>query len=38
VNRMLKADIEAMGERGYEFLKSNYLVQHTYDAIIKHLK
>ena len=38
VNHMLTSDIKAMGERGYEFLKSNYLVQHTYDAIIKHVK
>ena len=36
VNKMLKADRKAMGERGYEFLKKNYTVQNTYDAIIQH--
>ena len=25
-----------MGEKGYEFLKENYLVEHTYNAIMKH--
>ena len=29
--------IKRMGERGYEFLKQNYLVEHTYQAIIRHL-
>lgn len=29
--------IREMGERGYEFLKQNYLVEHTYQAIMKHL-
>lgn len=36
VDKMLKADIPAMGERGYEFLKSNYTVENTYHAIMKH--
>ena len=36
VNKMLKSDIVEMGKMGYEFLCQNYLVQHTYDAIIKH--
>lgn len=36
VDKMLAADRKAMGERGYEFLKKNYLVEHTYNAIIKH--
>ena len=30
--------IKRMGERGYEFLKNNYLVEHTYNAIMKHFK
>ena len=38
VDKMLAADRKAMGERGYEFLKENYLVEHTYNAIMKHLK
>lgn len=37
VDRMLSVDIKAMGERGFEFLKANYLVEHTYDAIMKHM-
>ena len=38
VDKMLKSDRKAMGEKGYEFLKNNYLVEHTYNAIMKHLK
>lgn len=37
VDRMLTADIKAMGNKGYEFMKANYLVEHTYNAVIKHL-
>ena len=37
VDRMMKADIKAMGERGYDFLKANYLVEHTYKAVMKHV-
>lgn len=36
VDQMIKQDIKAMGMNGYEFLKKNYLVEHTYKAIIKH--
>ena len=36
VDKMLKSDRKAMGEKGYQFLKENYLVEHTYNAIIKH--
>lgn len=28
--------IKTMGERGYEFLKNNYLVDHTYQTIMRH--
>lgn len=38
VNIMLDSDIKAMGKKGYVFLKANYMVQHTYDAIMKHCK
>lgn len=38
VNKMLASDRKAMGERGYEFLKNNYLVEHTYNAIMAHYK
>ena len=36
VDKMLASDRKAMGEKGYQFLKENYLVEHTYNAIIKH--
>lgn len=37
VDRILTSDIEVMGEKGYQYLKENYLVEHTYEAIAKHL-
>lgn len=36
VNTILTADIQGMGEKGYEFLKANYTVDNTYQAIMKH--
>ena len=36
VDKMLASDIPAMGEKGYQFLKENYLVKHTYQQIISH--
>jgi glycosyltransferase involved in cell wall biosynthesis len=36
VDKVLMSDIKAMGEKGYQYLKENYLVEHTYQAIIKH--
>ena len=36
VDKMLASNRKAMGEKGYEFLKSNYLVEHTYNAIMSH--
>ena len=38
LDKMISSDRKAMGEKGYEFLKKNYLVEHTYNAIIKHLE
>lgn len=38
VDKMLASDRKAMGDRGYEFLKQNYLVEHTYQAIMKHFE
>lgn len=38
VDKMLVSDIKKMGEKGYEFLKNNYLVEQTYDKIVKHLQ
>lgn len=36
VDKMLKSDRKEMGEKGYQFLKENYLVEHTYGAIMTH--
>lgn len=36
VDKMLSSDIPAMGEKGYQFLKENYLIEHTYNQIMKH--
>lgn len=36
VDKMLASDIPAMGEKGYRFLKENYLVEHTHNQIMKH--
>ncbi len=36
VDKMLASDRTAMGQRGYDFLLHNYLVAHTYNAIMKH--
>ncbi len=38
VDRMLRSDKKAMGERGYVFLCKNYLVENTYDAVMKHFE
>lgn len=38
VDKMLKADRKAMGEKGYDFLCQNYLVDHTYNTIMNHFK
>lgn len=37
IDKMIHSDIKAMGEKGYEFLKENYLVEHTYKAIMSHV-
>lgn len=36
LDKMIHSDYKTMGEKGYEFLCKNYLVQNTYDAIMKH--
>ena len=38
VDRMILADRKAMGEKGFAFLKENYLVENTYHAIMKHYR
>ena len=37
IDKMLHSDRKQMGERGYQFLKENYLVEHTYRTIMKHI-
>lgn len=37
VDEILRRDIKSMGQNGYEFLKKNYLVEHTYNQIVKHI-
>ena len=37
VDKMIQCDRKAMGERGYAFLKANYLVTNTYNVIVSHV-
>lgn len=37
INKMIHSDRKVMGEKGYEFLKKNYLVENTYNAIMSHV-
>ena len=37
LDKMIAADRQAMGEKGYAFLKANYTVENTYGAIVSHL-
>lgn len=37
VDKMLQSDMQKMGESGYQFFLNNYTVQHTYDAIMRHM-
>lgn len=37
ITKMLGSDIQMMGEAGYDFLKKNYLVDNTYNAIVSHV-
>ena len=37
LDKMIHSDRKAMGEKGYQFLKDNYLVEHTYNAIMRHM-
>lgn len=36
LDKMINADRKEMGEKGYQFLKENYLVGNTYHAIMNH--
>ena len=37
LDKMIQSDRKAMGLKGFEFLKENYTVEHTYNAIMAHL-
>lgn len=38
IDKMLQSDIKAMGETGYKYLCGNYLVDNTYQVIMKHFE
>ena len=38
VDKILASDIKQLGENGYQFFLNNYTTEHTYNAIINHLK
>ena len=38
IDRMLASDIRQMGENGYRFFLDNYTTEHTFEAIMKHLR
>ena len=37
LDKMIASDKKAMGENGFEFLKKNYLVDNTFNAIMSHV-
>lgn len=37
VNRMLGSDIKEMGDRGFRYLCDNYLVENSYEVIMRHI-
>lgn len=38
IDKMLASPIVTMGDNGYRYYLNNYTTQHTYDAIVKHLR
>ena len=38
IDKLLNADMKAMGEKGYKFLCDNYCVENTFDTIMEHIK
>ena len=38
LDKMIHSDMSAMGLKGFEFLKQNYLVENTYNAVVSHLQ
>lgn len=37
LDTMIHSDLKIMGEKGFEYLKDNYLVENTYNTIISHV-
>lgn len=37
LDKMIHSDRKAMGENGYDFLKKNYSIENTYNAIVSHV-
>lgn len=37
IDEMLTSDIQQMGEKGHRFFLDNYTVEHTYEAIMRHV-
>ena len=37
LDKMIRSDRASMGEKGYQYMKTHYLVEHTYDAIVRHV-
>lgn len=37
VDKILASDIKKMGDNAYEYFINNYTIEHTYQAIIRHL-
>ena len=38
VDKILESDIQKMGDNAYGYLCSHYTVEHTYNAVISHMK
>lgn len=38
LDKVLNSDMKIMGDKGYQFYKKFYTVQHSYDAVMSHLK
>ena len=38
VDKMLFSDRKQMGENAYQYFLNNYTTEHTYNAIVKHLR
>lgn len=37
LDKMIHSERKAMGEKGFQFFKENYLIENTYNAIMRHV-